>query len=311
MEEPAMGTRGDPGFARVYASPAVRKVARELGVDLTRVRGTGRKARILKEDVEGFVKAELAGSRSGGAIQADLPVIDFSKFGEIERQPLTRIQKISGPALQRSWLTIPHVTQHDQADVTELEAFRQEHKAKAKEQGFSLTPLAFVMKAVIASLREFPRVNSSLDADGEHLVVKRYFHLGVAVDTLDGLVVPVIRDVDRKGIFELARELAEVSAQARERKLKPAQVHGASFTISSLGGIGGTFFTPIVNWPEVAILGVSRSQLQPVWNGESFEPRLVLPLSLSYDHRVIDGAMAVRFTTHLSGVLSDIRKLVL
>ncbi len=299
-------------FSKVYASPAVRRFARELGVDLSRVRGTGRKARILKEDVERFVKETLSKPTArAGAVAVELPVIDFSTFGEIERQPLTRIQKISGPSLTRSWLTIPHVTQHDESDITELEAFRQEHKTRAKEQGFSLTPLAFVMKAVVAALKEFPRVNASLDADGEQLVVKKYYHLGVAVDTPEGLVVPVIRDVDRKSVFDLARELAEVSGQARERKLKPDQVRGASFTVSSLGGIGGAFFAPIVNWPEVAILGVSRSRQQPVWNGESFEPRLILPLSLSYDHRVIDGAMAVRFTTYLSQVLSDIRRLIL
>lgn len=301
-------------FSDVYASPAVRRFARELGVDLRRVSGTGRKARIVKEDVEKFVKQALeTGPPAGGAAagRIDLPVIDFSVFGEIERQPLTRIQKISGPSLTRSWLTIPHVTQHDESDITELEAFRQEHKGRAKDQGFSLTPLAFVMKAVVKALEEFPRVNSSLDPDGEHLVVKKYYHLGVAVDTEDGLVVPVVRDVDRKGVFELAEELAEVSAAARARKLRPDQIRGASFTISSLGGIGGTFFTPIVNWPEVAILGVSRSRLQPVWNGEAFEPRLMLPLSLSYDHRVIDGAMAVRFTTYLSQVLSDIRRMLL
>ncbi len=301
-----------PDFSKAYASPGVRRFARELGVDLNRVRGTGRKHRILREDVEGFVKEALAKPASGpGATAVDLPVIDFSKFGEIERQPLTRIQKISGPSLTRSWLTIPHVTQHDESDITELEAFRQEHKDRAKQEGFSLTPLAFVMKAVVAALREFPRVNSSLDVGGEHLVVKKYYHLGVAVDTAEGLVVPVIRDVDKKGIFELARELGEVSAQAREKKLTPDRVRGASFTVSSLGGIGGTLFTPIVNWPEVAILGVSRSRLQPVWDGKAFEPRLILPLSFSYDHRVIDGAMAVRFTTYLSRVLSDIRRLVL
>ena len=304
-----------PDFSNVYASPAVRRFARELGADLTRVRGTGRKERILREDVEKFVKEALAvpAARTGAVAAAgvQLPVIDFSTFGEIERESLTRIQRISGPSLTRSWLTIPHVTQHDESDVTELEAFRQEHKARAKEQGFSLTPLAFVMKAVVAALKEFPRVNASLDTDGEHLVVKKYYHLGVAVDTVEGLVVPVIRDVDRKGVFDLALELAEVSAQARARKLKPDQVRGASFTVSSLGGIGGTFFTPIINWPEVAILGVSRSRRQPVWNGESFEPRLILPLSFSYDHRVIDGAMAVRFTTYLSQVLSDIRRLIL
>lgn len=301
-----------PDFSKVYASPAIRRFARELGVDLTRVRGSGRKARILREDVEQFVKETLSRPAAGpGAAPAQVPVIDFSKFGEIERQPLTRVQKISGPSLSRSWLTIPHVTQHDESDITELEAFRQEHRARAKEHGFSLTPLAFVMKAVVAALQEYPRVNASLEADGEHLVVKKYYHLGVAVDTPEGLVVPVIRNVDRKGVFELARELAEVSARARDRKLTPNEIRGASFTVSSLGGIGGKFFTPIVNWPEVAILGVSRSRTEPVWDGEAFRPRLILPLSLSYDHRVIDGAMAVRFTTYLARVLSDIRRLIL
>lgn len=313
IERPASG-EASADFSSVYASPAVRRFARKLGVDLTRVAGTGRKARILQEDVEKFVKQSLGAAPSASASgigRIDLPVIDFSTFGEIERQTLTRIQKISGPSLSRSWLTIPHVTQHDESDITELEAFRQEHKGRAKDLGFSLTPLAFIMKAAVKALQEFPRVNASLDPDGEHLVVKKYYHLGVAVDTEEGLMVPVVRDVDKKGVFDLARELGEISAQARERKLKPDQIRGASFTISSLGGIGGTLFTPIVNWPEVAILGVSRSRLQPVWNGEAFEPRLMLPLSFSYDHRVIDGAMAVRFTTYLSQVLSDIRRLLL
>ncbi len=304
-------------FSKVYASPAVRRLARELGVDLRQVPGTGRKGRIVQDDVRGYVKTTLAagpaaaaGAGPGLAAPA-LPAIDFSKFGEVERQPLTRIQRLSSANLQRSWLTIPHVTQHDVADITELEAFRQEHKARAKEQGFNLTPLALVLKAVVAALQEFPRLNASLDAGGEHIVLKRYFNIGVAVDTADGLIVPVLREVDKKGIFELARELAEVSVQARERKLKPDQLRGGSFTVSSLGGIGGTAFTPIVNWPEVAILGVSRSKTEPVWNGEAFVPRLMLPVSLSYDHRVIDGAMAVRFTRYLTTVLADLRRLLL
>jgi pyruvate dehydrogenase E2 component (dihydrolipoamide acetyltransferase) len=301
-------------FSKVYASPAVRRFARELGVDLTAVRGTGRKGRIVKDDVEGFVKKALVEPDRVAPSRLpvpEIPVIDFSKFGEVERQPLSRIQKIAGPNLQRSWVTAPHVTQHDEADITDLEAFRQENKARAKEQGFNLTPVAFVMKAVVKALEEFPRVNSSLAPDGEHLIVKRYYHLGIAVDTEEGLIVPVIRDVDKKGTLELAAELAEVSSQARERKLKPDQLRGASFTISSLGGIGGTFFTPIVNTPEVAILGLSRHYWKPVWKEGEFVPRLILPISLSYDHRVIDGALAVRFTTYLCNLLSDLRRLLL
>ena len=301
-------------FTKAYASPAVRRYARKLGVDLTRIQGTGRKNRILKEDVQAFVKKALAGPAAaagpGGALPP-MPVIDFSKFGEIEKKPLTRIQKLAGPNLHRSWLHVPHVTQHDEADVTELEAFRQQHKGEAKAQGFNLTPLVFIMKAAVATLKEYPTVNASLDPDGQHLILKRYYNIGVAVDTEDGLVVPVVRNVDQKSLFDLARELAETSVQARERKLKPDQVQGASFTISSLGGIGGTFFTPIVNAPEVAILGVSRSYQKPVWQDGAFVPRLTLPLSLSYDHRVIDGALAVRFTTYLSRILSDIRQLLL
>ena len=301
-------------FSRVYASPAVRRFARELGVDLTRVRGTGRKERILKEDVRAWVKEAVAEPRglaaAGGALPA-MPAIDFSKFGEIEKVALTRVQRISGPNLQRSWLSAPHVTQHDEADITELETFRQEHKAEAKSRGFNLTPLAFIIKAVVRALEEYPRVNSSLDPDGAHLILKRYYHFGIAVDTDEGLMVPVIRDVDQKGVVELAEELAEISQQARDRKLTPDRLRGASFTISSLGGIGGSFFTPIINTPEVAILGVGRHRWAPGWNGSEFEPRLMLPLSLSYDHRVIDGALAVRFTTYLSNVLGDIRRLLL
>ena len=300
-------------FSKAYASPAVRRFARELGVDLSRVRGTGRKGRILKEDVQAHVKKVMAEPQRGdGAFSLPpMPAIDFSKFGEIERRPLTRIQKLSGPNLHRSWLNVPHVTQHDEADVTELEAFRQAHKAEAKEQGFSLTPLVFVMKAAVKALERFPQVNSSLDPEGEELVLKRYYHLGIAVDTDDGLMVPVVHDVDKKGLMELARELADLSARTREGKLKPAELRGASFTISSLGSIGGTAFTPIVNAPEVAILGVSRSKMAPVWRDGEFVPRLMLPLSLSYDHRVVDGALAVRFTTYLAEVLADIRRLLL
>ncbi|MDX1500750.1 MAG: dihydrolipoyllysine-residue acetyltransferase [Thermoanaerobaculia bacterium] len=300
--------------AHIYASPAVRRFARELGVDLSRVKGTGRKGRILREDVQGHVKKAMelpAGGGGGGLELPEMPRIDFSRFGEVERQPLSRIQRISGPNLHRSWLHVPLVTQHDEADITELEAFRQAHKSQAAERGFSLTPLAFVMRAAVAALEEFPQVNASLDPDGEGLILKRYYHLGIAVDTDGGLVVPVIRDVDKKGIFELAGELADVSGRAREGKLKPEELRGASFTISSLGGIGGTFFTPLVNAPEVAILGVSRHRMSPVWQDGEFVPRLLLPLSLSYDHRVVDGAMAVRFTRRLAELLADIRRLLL
>ncbi len=296
----------------VYASPAVRRFARQLGVDLTRVKGTGRKGRILKEDVEGYVKKVMSEpAAAGGSALPPMPVIDFSKFGPVELEPLSRIQQLSLTNLHRSWLHVPHVTQHDHADVTDLEAFRKANSAEAKSRGFNLTPVAFVMKATVVALKQFPRVNSSLDSDHEHVILKRYYHLGVAVDTEGGLVVPVIRDVDQKGIFELAEELAEVSERARQGKLGLDEIRGASFTITSLGGIGGTAFTPIVNAPEVAILGVSKMERQPVWTGEEFEPRLMLPLSFSYDHRVIDGAMAVRFTTYLCQVLTDIRRLLL
>ncbi len=302
----------EAGFSKAHASPSVRKLARELGVNLAQVVGTGAKKRILHDDVKAFVKAVLSGQAAApaGAGLPKTPSIDFSKFGEIDVQPLTRIQKISGPRLQASWINLPHVTQHDQADITELEAKRQELKGAAKERGISLTPLAFVMKACVAALQEFPKVNSSLSDDGDSLVFKKYCHLGFAADTPQGLVVPVIRDADQKDVYEIAAELGELSLLAREGKLKAPQLQGASFTISSLGGIGGTAFTPIVNAPEVAILGVSRSTIQPVWDGEEFAPRLMLPLSMSYDHRVIDGAQAVRFTTYLGQVLSDVDSLL-
>jgi pyruvate dehydrogenase E2 component (dihydrolipoamide acetyltransferase) len=302
----------EAGFSKAHASPSVRKLARELGVDLVQVKGSGAKNRILHDDVKAFVKAILTGQ--GGAPSGPslpkVPSVDFAKFGEIENVPLTRIQKISGPRLQASWINLPHVTQHDLADTTELEAKRQELKGPAKEQGISLTPLAFVMKACVAALQEFPKVNSSLADDGKSLVMKKYIHLGFAADTEQGLMVPVIRDADKKDVYELAQDLATLSKAAREGKLKADQLQGATFTISSLGGIGGTAFTPIVNAPEVAILGVSRSSMQPVWNGKEFEPRLMLPLSLSYDHRVIDGAAAVRFTTYLGQVLGDVAGLL-
>lgn len=302
----------ESAFARAHASPSVRKLARELGVDLGQVNGTGVKKRVLHDDVKAFVKAILTGKAAapGGAALPKTPVVDFAKFGEIEELPLTRIQKISGPRLQASWINLPHVTQHDEADITDLEARRQELKGPAKEKGIPLTPLAFIMKACVAALQEFPKVNSSLSEDGKGLVHKKYCHLGFAADTDQGLMVPVIRDADKKDVYELAEDLRDLSAAARDGKLKADQLQGATFTISSLGGIGGTAFTPIVNAPEVAILGVSRSRMQPVWDGEEFQPRLMLPLSLSYDHRVIDGAMAVRFTTFLANTLADVEKLL-
>ncbi len=302
----------EAGFSKAHASPSVRKLARELGVNLVEVKGSGSKKRIVHDDIKAFVKAILTGKMAapaGGALPK-IPSVDFSKFGEIDVQPLTRIQKIAGPRLQASWINLPHVTQHDLADITELEARRKELKGPAKERGISLTPLAFVMKACVAALAEFPMVNSSLSDDGKDLVYKKYCHLGFAADTPQGLMVPVIRDVDKKDIYAIASELGELSALAREGKLKAPQLQGASFTISSLGGIGGTAFTPIVNAPEVAILGVSRSSVQPVWNGEKFRSRLLLPLSFSYDHRVIDGAQAARFTTFLGKVLADVNALL-
>ena len=307
----------------VHASPAVRRLAREFGVDLTLVSGSGRKGRIVKEDVQAYVKYELSrpkataatstGGNAGGLNVIDAPKVDFSKFGEVEEVPLSRIQKISGPNLHRNWVTIPHVTQFDEADITELEAFRKQQNELAAKQklGVKITPLVFMMKAAAKALRQFPVFNSSLSPDGESLIKKKYVHIGIAVDTPNGLVVPVIRDVDKKGVMELSQELTEVSIKARDGKLKAADMQGSCFTISSLGGIGGTAFTPIVNYPDVAILGVSKSEIKPKWNGKEFEPKLMLPLSLSYDHRVIDGAMAARFSVTLSSILSDIRKLVL
>ncbi len=297
-----------------HATPSVRHFARELGVDLSRVQGTGRKGRVLRDDVTRFVKGELAAGSAGGEPGSGIPpvpVVDFAKFGEVEIQALTRIQKISGQHLRRAWLNVPHVTHHDEADVTEMEAFRQSLKEQAARQGVRVTALSFIMKAVCAALGEFPTFNASLAADGENLVLKKYFHIGVAVDTPGGLVVPVIRDVDGKGIMALGAELAELSARAREGKLKPGEMQGGCMSISSLGGIGGTAFTPIVNVPEVAILGVTRARMAPVWNGESFAPRLMLPLDLSYDHRVVDGAQAARFMSFLVGVLGDVRRLLL
>jgi len=307
----------------IYTSPSIRRIAREFGVDLTLVKGTGNKGRILKEDVQSYVKYELsrpkanAGSSvsagEGGLQVVSARVIDFSKFGEIETKPLTRIQKISGPFLHRNWVTIPHVTQFDEADITNVEAFRKEQNVicEKKKLGFKITPLVFILKAAADALREFPAFNSSLSEDGESLILKKYIHIGVAVDTPNGLVVPVVRDVDQKGIHQLSRELLEISMKARDGKLKASDMQGGCFTISSLGGIGGTAFTPIVNAPEVAILGVSKSEMKPKWNGKDFAPKLMLPLSMSYDHRVIDGALAARFTVHLASVMSDIRQLIL
>ena len=312
-----------PAF-KPHASPSVRKFARELGADLSKVRGSGPKGRITQEDVQAFVKGMLAqapapAAAAPGGIPFNLPEwpqVDFAKFGPVELKPLSRIKKLSGANLHRNWISIPHVTQFDEADITELEAFRKESSAVSEKQGFKLTMLAFMIKACITALRQYPEFNASLDRGGENLVLKKYFHIGVAVDTPDGLVVPVMRDADRKGVYDLARELAEVSKLARDRKLKPGDMQGGTFSISSLGGIGGTAFTPIINAPEVAILGVSRAAMRPVWHRGNdgpgqFMPRLMLPLSLSYDHRVIDGAAAARFTSYLVSVLSDIRRSLL
>lgn len=297
-------------FARAYASPSVRKFARELGVDLGRVGGTGRKGRVIKDDVKAFVKLALTqGTGGGGMAVAPMPEIDFSQWGEVETQKLSKINKLTGKFLHRNWVTIPHVTQFDQVDITDLDALRKTMAAhlsdKQKDQGIKITMLGFLIKAVVAGLKELPRFNSSLEPSGESLILKNYFNIGIAVDTPDGLVVPVVRDADQKSLVDIATELGEISQKARDKKLKPSDMQGGSMTISSLGGIGGTQFTPIVNAPEVAILGVSRHKMMPVWNGESFEPRLMLPLSLSYDHRVVDGADGARFTTFLGKILSD------
>ena len=301
------------GTASAHASPSVRRFARELGAELHDIRGSGSKGRITREDVKHFIKHRMqsAGTQQGGFNLPAMADQDFSKFGDIEYSTLPRIKKISGPHLHRAWLNIPHVTHHDEADITELEAFRQRMKGEALERSARLTSLAFIMKALVYSLKAFPQFNSSLTANGEQLVLKKYFHIGIAVDTPGGLMVPIIRNVDQKGIIELAVEMGEISKKARDGKLSPAQLQGGSFTISSLGGIGGTAFTPIVNAPEVGILGVTRAAMKPVWDGSEFQPRLMLPLDLSYDHRVIDGAQAARFVAHLADVLGDIRRLLL
>jgi pyruvate dehydrogenase E2 component (dihydrolipoamide acetyltransferase) len=309
--EPIDGVK--PKF--VHAGPSVRRFARELGADLAKVTGSGPKGRILREDVQAFVKTELARPRdSGGGFGFNLPPmpqVDFTKFGPVELQALSRIKKLSGANLHRNWVAIPHVTQQDEADITELEAFRKSQADAAKKEGIRFTLLAFLMKAAVVALKQFPNFNASLSPDGESLVLKRYFHIGVAVDTPLGLVVPVIRDVDKKGLLELARELGVISSRMRDGKINPADLQGGCFSISSLGGLGGTYFTPIINAPEVAILGVGKAVMRPVWDDKAFVPRLMLPLSLSYDHRVIDGAQGARFIAYLSNVLSDIRRLVL
>lgn len=313
---PVVSTPSDAPRDKAHASPAVRRFARKLGVDLHHVPGSGPKGRIIKEDVQAFVKRTLSEKRPEVAASGPMqlprpPEVDFSKFGEIEQKELGRIKKISGKHLHNAWLGIPHVTQFDDADITELESFRKSQKAVAEREGVKLTFMPFLMKALAAAMREYPQFNASLSPDAESLIYKKYIHIGVAVDTPNGLMVPVIRDVDKKGVFDLARDLMDVSERARDGKLGPADMQGGCISISSLGGIGGTQFTPIVNSPEVAILGVSRAEMQPKWNGSDFEPRLMMPFSLSYDHRVIDGAEGVRFTTYLSGLLADIRGLIL
>lgn len=297
-------------FGNVHASPSVRRLARELGVDLTQVTGTGEKGRVTKNDVKRALAGSGAAAISGRGIP-DIPAQDFSKFGEIETVPLTRLRKLSGPALHRAWLNIPHVTHTDEADITDLENYRKTLDAAALEKGFRVTLLAFLMKAAVVSLKAHPTFNASLSPNKDSLILKKYYNLGIAVDTPEGLVVPVIKDVDRKGIMELSQEMAEVSARMRDGKITPADIQGATFSISSLGGIGGTSFTPIVNAPEVAILGVVRAAMKPVWDGEEFKPRLMLPLCVSYDHRVVDGALAARFTRKFADVLADVRQLIL
>ena len=308
----------EEGFSRAHASPSARRFARELGVDLARVKGSGPKQRILQEDIAGFVKTALAqpsaASAGGAGLSLGLPAwpqVDFAKFGPVETLALSRIRKISGPFLHRNWVSIPHVTQNDEADITELEAFRKSMGDEAQKQGVKLTPLAFIMQAVVAALKNHPEFNSSLAPAGDALILKRYYHIGVAVDTPGGLVVPVVRNVDQKGVLQLAKELAEISAKARDGKLGPADMQGGTFSISSLGGIGGTHFTPIINAPEIAILGVSKASMKPVWKDGQFVPRLMMPLSLSYDHRAVDGAQGARFITSLSATLSDIRRVLL
>lgn len=312
---PVAAVTADAGQV-IYASPAVRKIGREFGVALAQVKGSGTKGRILKEDVQAYVRNQLqqGGGSAGPALGYDLPPLeaeDFSKGGPVEEEQLSRIRQLSGPVLHRNWLAVPHVTQFDDADVTELEAFRKSHAAEAKAKGFSLSPLAFLVKAVTVALREFPEFNSSLQPDGKSIIIKKYFNIGIAVDTPGGLMVPVLHGADTMTVMGIAEEMARLSDKARKNKVGPKELRGGTFTISSLGGIGGAHFTPIVNLPEVAILGVGKARTCPVWNGNEFTPRLLMPLTLSYDHRVIDGAKGARFTTHLSMLLSDIRNIVL
>lgn len=312
--EPATERPGIPppvDFGDVHAGPSVRMIARELDVDLTKIKGTGSKGRVTKDDVKQALAGSAGAPAAGGAGIPPIPAQDFAKFGPIEEKPLSRLRKLSGPHLHRAWLNIPHVTHTDEADITELDDYRRSLDAKAKAEGYRVTLLSFLMKASVACLKEYPQFNASLGPNGDTLVLKQYYNIGVAVDTPDGLVVPAIKDVERKGIIELSKELGDVSARMRDGKITPADVQGGTFSISSLGGIGGTTFTPIVNAPEVAILGVVRSTMKPVWDGEAFQPRMMLPVCVSYDHRVIDGALAARFTRRLCEFLEDVRQLVL
>ena len=305
---------GQSKSAKAHASPSVRRFARELGVDLGLVYGTGPKNRILKEDVKAFTKSIMSGEKlanKGAFSTPEIPPVDFSKFGEVEQKPLTRIRRIAGQSLHRSWITIPHVTQFDEADITELEKFRKSKLESAKKEGVKLTLVTFLIKAVVVALQKFPEFNSSIEPSGENLIIKKYFHIGVAVNTKNGLLVPVLKDVDKKGLFDIAAEITELGNKAREGKISPKDLQGGCFTISSLGGIGGLHFTPIINAPEVAILGVSRATMKPVYENGTFEPRLILPFALSYDHRVIDGVAGAQFTQFLNTILTDIRHILL
>ena len=303
---------GSSRSEKAHASPSVRRFARELGVDLGLVYGKGAKGRILKEDIKAFTKSMLSGNKLGsGFAFPEIPPVDFSKFGQTEVQPLSRLKRLGGQALHRSWITVPHVTQFDEADISDLETFRKSKLEAAKAEGIKLTLVTFLVKATVVALQKFPEFNSSITSDGEHLVLKKYFHVGIAVNTKNGLVVPVIKDADKKGLFEIAEEISQLSSKAQEGTLTPAEMQGGCFTISSLGGIGGTGFTPIVNAPEVAVLGVSRSAMKPVYENGEFVPRLIMPYALSYDHRVIDGVAAAQFTQFLSTILSDIRHILL
>jgi len=313
---PAVSVGAQTDFSGVHAGPSVRRIAREMGVDLTKLTGTGEKGRVSKDDIMAFLRGPApappgAPAAAGGAGIPEIPAQDFSKFGPIETKPLPRIKRLSGPFLHRSWLNVPHVTHNDEADVTETDAYRKELDTAGKEKGYRVTLLAFLIKASVSALKQHPEFNASLSPEKDALIYKRYYNIGVAVDTPDGLVVPVVKDADRKGIVEISQELGAISKKARDGKLSPTDMAGGSFTISSLGGIGGTAFTPIVNAPEVAILGVMRSKMAPVWDGNEFKPRLMLPLCVSYDHRVIDGALAARFTRNLCHVLEDVRRIML